>query len=160
MKCDVTFIQDPSSKLSSNSTNSISPSTSPSLTCSSSNSNWNQQQLNNQNSWQQQQSQKPVNGNSAQAAAAAWTSALHNASSQSNNLNQYHNARGGMNQQKVSNGNMLNQQQQLKTSSSKGNGLNNIFTVSNTSANSTTSTMQQALNSLYSGKVFLELNFS
>lgn len=138
--------EDPSSKLSSNSTNSISPSSSPSLTCSSGNSNWNQQQLNNQNSWQQHQSQKQLNGTSAQAAAAAWTSALHNASSQ-NNLNQYHNPRGGMNQQKVSNGNMLNQQQP------KGNNMNNILTVGNASANSTTSTMQQALNSLYSGNV-------
>ena len=57
-----------------------------------------------------------------------------------------------MNQQKVSNGNMLNQQQP------KGNNMNNILTVGNASANSTTSTMQQALNSLYSGRISCLIN--
>lgn len=135
-------------KLSSNSTHSISPSTSPSLTSSSNGVSWNQQQqqqqMNNQQ-WQQQQ-QKPQQPTTAQAAAAAWTSALQNASAQSvNNLNQYQQRAGIAQQQK----NPLMAQHQMKNSSSKGNGMNNI--IAGQAMNSpNSSTMQQALNSIYS----------
>jgi len=122
--------EEQSSKLSSNSTTSISPSTSPSLTSSSSSVSWNnqqqQQQMNSQWHQQQQRSLPPQGANSAQVAAAAWTSALQNASA--NSAGQY--------QQKP------NALQQLKTSSSKANNIGN---------SPTSSTMQQALNSIYSG---------
>ncbi len=86
------------------------------------------------NQWQQQQQHQhqrslpPQGVNSAQAAAAAWTSALQNASA--NNANQY--------TQKP------NALQQLKSSTSKNNNIGN---------SPTSSTMQQALNSIYSGSV-------
>jgi hypothetical protein len=86
------------------------------------------------NQWQQQQQHQhqrslpPQGVNSAQAAAAAWTSALQNASA--NNANQY--------QQKP------NALHQLKSSTSKNNNIGN---------SPTSSTMQQALNSIYSGSV-------
>lgn len=138
-------------KLSSNSTHSISPSTSPSLTSSSNSTNWTQQQQGNNQNWQQQ-GQKPMNnGSSAQAAAAAWTSALQNAQS-TNNINQYHNqARAGMANQTKPNNPLLAQQHQLKNSTSKGNSLNNILAGQSMNAPNS-STMQQALNSLYSSQ--------
>jgi len=152
----VSNTEDQSNKLSSNSTNSISPSVSPSLTSSSNNWNQQQHQMNNQNNWQQQQQQKTMNGpgSSAQVAAAAWTSALQNASAQSaNNLNQYHNStRTGVSNQKINNNPLMGAQQQLKNSTSKGNSLNNILSSGNGITNSpNSSTMQQALNSIYSG---------
>lgn len=147
----VSNTEDQSNKLSSNSANSISPSTSPSLTSSSSSTNWNQGQqqgLNNQGNWQGQQ-QKGMNGgqgSSAQAAAAAWTSALQNATNSQSN--QYHNSRtGGAGNQK----NMMAAQQHIKNSSSKGNSLNNILGSGNGINSPNSSTMQQALNSIYSG---------
>lgn len=142
-------------KLSSNSTHSISPSSSPSLTSSSNGVSWNQQQQQQQQmsnqQWQQQGGQQPPKAamnsgaTTAQAAAAAWTSALQNASAQSvNNLNQYQQRAGMAAQQK----NPMMTQQQMKNSTSKGNSMNIIAGQAMNSPNS--STMQQALNSIYS----------
>lgn len=103
--------------------------------------------MNNQQ-WQQQQQQskQQQQPTTAQAAAAAWTSALQNASAQSvNNLNQYQQRAGMAQQQK----NPLMAQQQMKNSTSKGHGMNSI--IAGQAMNSpNSSTMQQALNSIYS----------